>query len=52
VAEDEPFDPNIHHAVQQVESEDHKSGEIVQTFQKGYRYKERTLRDAMVVVAQ
>ncbi|RUM66709.1 MAG: nucleotide exchange factor GrpE [Sulfurimonas sp.] len=51
VSEDEPFDPNIHHAVQQVDSEDHESGEIVSTFQKGYKYKERTLRDAMVVIA-
>jgi molecular chaperone GrpE len=51
VAEDEPFDPNVHHAVQQVASEDHESGAIVQTFQKGYRYKDRTLRDAMVVIA-
>jgi molecular chaperone GrpE len=52
VSEEEPFDPNVHHAIQQVESEDHESGEIVQTFQKGYRYKDRTLRDAMVVIAQ
>ena len=52
VAEDEPFDPNIHHAVQRVPSPDHESGEIVQTFQKGYRYKDRTLRDAMVVIAE
>lgn len=51
VGEEEPFDPNIHHAVQQVDSPDHESGEIVNTFQKGYRYKERTLRDAMVVIA-
>ncbi len=51
VGEDEPFDPNIHHAVQQVDSQEHESGEIVSTFQKGYRYKERTLRDAMVVLA-
>lgn len=51
VSEDEPFDPNVHHAVQQVDSPDHESGEIVSTFQKGYRYKERTLRDAMVVIA-
>ncbi|MEA3372216.1 MAG: nucleotide exchange factor GrpE [Campylobacterota bacterium] len=51
VSEDEPFDPNIHHAVQQMDSEDHESGEIVSTFQKGYRYKDRTLRDAMVVIA-
>ncbi len=51
VSEEEPFDPNIHHAVQQVDSPDHESGEIVSTFQKGYKYKERTLRDAMVVIA-
>jgi molecular chaperone GrpE len=51
VSEEEPFDPNIHHAIQQMDSEDHESGEIVNTFQKGYKYKERTLRDAMVVIA-
>ena len=51
VNEDEPFDPNIHNAVQQMDSEDHATGEIVSTFQKGYKYKERTLRDAMVVIA-
>lgn len=51
VGEDEPFDPNVHHAVQQVDSPDYESGEIVSTFQKGYKYKERTLRDAMVVIA-
>ena len=51
VSEDEPFDPNVHHAVQQMDSEEHESGEIVNTFQKGYKYKERTLRDAMVVLA-
>ncbi len=51
VGEDEPFDPNIHHAVQKMDSDEHESGEIVSTFQKGYRYKDRTLRDAMVVIA-
>jgi len=51
VGEDEPFDPNVHHAVQQVDSPDHESGEIVSTFQKGYKYKDRTLRDAMVAIA-
>ncbi len=51
VSEEEPFDPNIHHAVQKVDSDEHESGEIVNTFQKGYKYKERTLRDAMVVIA-
>ena len=51
VPHDEPFDPNIHNAVQSVPSEDVESGQIVQTFQTGYKYKERPLREAMVIVA-
>jgi molecular chaperone GrpE len=51
VAHDEPFDPNIHNAVQSVDSEDVQSGQIVQTFQTGYKYKNRPLREAMVIVA-
>ena len=51
VNHDEPFDPNIHNAVQSVENEDVESGEIVQTFQTGYKYKNRPLREAMVIVA-
>ena len=51
VSHEEPFDPNIHNAVQKVESDEVASGEIVETFQKGYKYKERPLREAMVVVA-
>ena len=51
VAHDEPFDPNIHNAVQAVDNEDVESGQIVQTFQTGYKYKNRPLREAMVIVA-
>ncbi|QOY55187.1 nucleotide exchange factor GrpE [Candidatus Sulfurimonas marisnigri] len=51
VSHDEPFDPNIHNAIQSVDSEDVESGNIVQTFQTGYKYKERPLREAMVIVA-
>ena len=51
VSHDEPFDPNIHNAIQAVDSEDVESGQIVQTFQTGYKYKSRPLREAMVVVA-
>ena len=51
VSHDEPFDPNIHNAVQSVDHPEIESGEIVQTFQTGYKYKERPLREAMVVVA-
>ena len=52
VSHDEPFDPNIHNAVQSVESDEVESGEIVQTFQTGYKYKNRPLREAMVIVAK
>ena len=51
VAHDEPFDPNIHNAVQSIDSDEVESGQIVQTFQTGYKYKNRPLREAMVVVA-
>ena len=51
VAHDEPFDPNIHNAVQAVDNEEVESGQIVQTFQTGYKYKSRPLREAMVIVA-
>jgi molecular chaperone GrpE len=46
------FDPNLHNAIMQAESEDHESGQIVQTLQKGYKIKERILRPAMVQVAK
>ena len=51
VSHEEPFDPNIHNAVQSVDHDEIESGEIVQTFQTGYKYKGRPLREAMVVVA-
>ncbi|MCX6053221.1 MAG: nucleotide exchange factor GrpE [Campylobacterales bacterium] len=51
VSYDEAFDPNIHNAIQSVDSDTVESGQIVQTFQTGYKYKERPLREAMVVVA-
>ena len=51
VSHEEPFDPNIHNAVQAIDSEEVESGQIVQTFQTGYKYKNRPLREAMVIVA-
>ncbi len=51
VSHDEPFDPNIHNAIQTMDSETVESGQIVQTFQTGYKYKSRPLREAMVIVA-
>lgn len=52
-AEGAKFDPNLHQAVQTVEAEtDEQKDHVVQVLQKGYLYKDRTLRPAMVVVAQ
>lgn len=46
------FDPNIHHAVMQGEESDKQSGVILDTFQKGYKLKDRVIRPAMVKVNQ
>jgi molecular chaperone GrpE len=52
-ADGEKFDPNIHQAVQTVPADkDHPADTVVQVLQKGYLFKDRTLRAAMVVVAQ
>ena len=49
--EGEAFDPNIHNAVMMVDDENHKEGEIVSVFQKGYRKGDKIIRYAMVTVA-
>ncbi|PAF46853.1 nucleotide exchange factor GrpE [Helicobacter sp. 12S02634-8] len=49
---DQDFDPNFHDAIMQVPSEEKSDGEIVQVLQKGYKYKERMLRPAMVSIAK
>ena len=52
-AEGVKFDPNLHQAVQTVAAEnDDQKDHVVRVLQKGYLYKDRTLRPAMVVVAQ
>ncbi len=45
------FDPGQHEAVQQLESESHESGEIVDTVRPGYMFKDQVLRPAMVRIA-
>jgi len=42
------FDPEVHQAIMQVESDAHEEGDVVQVMQKGYTIKERVLRPAMV----
>lgn len=52
-AEGKTFDPSLHQAVQTVAAEnDEQKDRVVKVLQKGYQYKDRTLRPAMVVVAQ
>jgi len=42
------FDPEVHQAIMQVESDKHNEGDVVQVMQKGYTIKDRILRPAMV----
>ncbi|MGA2662998.1 MAG: nucleotide exchange factor GrpE [Verrucomicrobiota bacterium] len=46
------FDPNLHEAVSQQETEDAPEGQVVQQLRKGYRLRERLLRPATVIVAK
>jgi len=51
VIETKEFDPNVHNAVMHVDDESYGEGEIIEVFQKGYKYKEKIIRYAMVKVA-
>ncbi len=48
----EDFDPNLHNAVMQEESEEFESGKITKELQKGYMYRDSVVRHSMVAVAQ
>ncbi len=48
----QPFDPNLHEAVSQVESPEHAEGHVVEQFQRGYKLADRLLRPARVVVSK
>jgi molecular chaperone GrpE len=50
-AEGQMFDPNLHEAVVQSESDEHDSGIVIEVLQTGYKMGERVLRPAMVRVA-
>ncbi|MBR1592222.1 MAG: nucleotide exchange factor GrpE [Ruminococcus sp.] len=45
------FDPNIHNAIQQLDSTDYASNHICQVYQKGYTIGDKLIRPAMVAVA-
>ena len=46
------FDPNLHNAVMQVESEEYESGIVAAELQKGYTYRDTVVRHSMVSVVQ
>lgn len=45
------FNPHIHHAVEMVDTKDHPDQTILEEYQRGYYFKGRLLRPAMVKVA-
>ena len=50
-AMNQPFDPNLHEAISQQES-DQPAGTVVQVLQRGYKAGDRLLRPSLVVVAK
>jgi molecular chaperone GrpE len=47
----QPFNPEFHQAIMQVESEEYEEGIVVEEIQKGYLLKDKILRPAMVKVS-
>ncbi len=47
-----PFDPSMHEAIQQVETDEHPPGTVVAEVQPGYAAGDKLVRAAMVVVAK
>ncbi len=50
-SEGKPFDPQLHHAVDMVETDQAPDHTVLEEFQRGYNFKGRLLRPAMVKVA-
>jgi molecular chaperone GrpE len=47
----QPFDPNLHSAVMQAESDTYPAGIVMEELQRGYRVADQVLRPAMVKVS-
>ena len=52
VAKGEPFDPRYHEAIEMVETGDAPDHQVIEELQRGYKFKDRLLRPAMVKVAK
>jgi molecular chaperone GrpE len=46
-----PFDPNLHHAVEMAQTEEVEDHTVLEEYQRGYTFRGRLLRPAMVKVA-
>ncbi|MGC1226017.1 MAG: nucleotide exchange factor GrpE, partial [Candidatus Sulfotelmatobacter sp.] len=51
-AEGQPFDPRFHEAIEMVETSDVPDHQVIEELQRGYKFKDRLLRPAMVKVAK
>ena len=51
-AKGEQFDPHVHEAIEMVETSDGADHEVLEELQRGYKFKDRLLRPAMVKVAK
>jgi molecular chaperone GrpE len=46
-----PFDPNLHQAIQQVQTDEHPPMTVVQEVERGFTLKDRVVRPATVIVS-
>jgi molecular chaperone GrpE len=51
-AKGEAFDPHYHEAIEMVETTDAPDHQVIEELQRGYKFKDRLLRPAMVKVAR
>ena len=48
----QPFDPNLHEAVMQLDSEEHDEGTVLGEVRRGYRLGDRVIRPSLVQVSR
>jgi molecular chaperone GrpE len=46
-----PFDPNLHQAIQQVQTDEHPPNTVVREVERGFTLKDRVVRPATVIVS-
>ena len=49
---DQPFDPNLHEAIQQIPSADHPAMTVLQEVERGYTLHDRVIRPSKVLVSK